>query len=169
MRGDDRRPAHVDDLLLRRFRRMRDVDQVSPQLFTAMLRIHAHSGNRQNRLSRQARRLLEVLENNSPLSTRDLKRFTDLSGKANEAAYSRAMKELFTQLLIVSFGEVEDGAFPSAAVGATEALFSDLSRDAEDLTLANARQVIDRFLPEGSHFRRFFERTVQFSVGNCSQ
>jgi hypothetical protein len=69
------------------------------------------------------------------------------------------MKELFTQLLIVGFGEIDDGAFPSAAVGATELLFSDLWREADEMTYTEAKVVVDQFLPEGSHFRRFFDRS----------
>jgi hypothetical protein len=70
------------------------------------------------------------------------------------------MKELFTRLLIVGFGEVDDGAFPSARVGATELLFSDLWIDAGEMPLAKASAVVDTFLPEGSHFRKFFDHTV---------
>jgi hypothetical protein len=133
----------------------------SPQLFTAMLRVRGVPHDPRKRLSADAQTLLDVLENNSPLSTRELKQLADLSGKSNEAAYSRGMKELFTRLLIVGFGEVNDGAFPSAAVGATDLLFSELTRDSEDLTLVDAQRVVDDFLPEGSHFRRFFERTIK--------
>jgi hypothetical protein len=112
-------------------------------------------------LSRVARTLFEVLENNSPLSTKELKQAANLQGKSNESAYSRAMKELFTRLLIVGFGEVEDGAFPSAAVGATDLLFGELCREAEEMPLRDAQSVVDRFLPAGSQFRRFFDRGMQ--------
>ncbi len=77
-------------------------------------------------LSTEAARILETLESDSPLSTKQLKLATDLRGKMNERAYERAMKELWTRFLIVGFGEVDDGAFPSLAVGATRNLFEDL-------------------------------------------
>jgi hypothetical protein len=130
----------------------------SLDLFRAMLRVRASGRDPRRDLSEGGRTILEVLENNSPLSTRELKEAAGLQGKINEAAYSRAMKELFTALLIVSFGEVEDGAFPSAAVGATDLLFGELCRESEDTPLRKAQEVVDRFLPAGSPFRRFFDR-----------
>jgi hypothetical protein len=83
-----------------------------------------------------------------------------LQGRANEAAYSRGMKDLFTRFLIVGFGEVEDGAFPSLAVGATELLFEDLWREGADLSRSKAQSTLDRLMPTGSHFRRFLEKTA---------
>jgi len=133
----------------------------SLELFTAMLRLRASLRDPRHTLSQDGRTILEVLENNSPLSTRELKQAAGLQGKINEAAYSRAMKQLFTQLLIVGFGEVEDGAFPSAAVGATDLLFAELCREADEMPLRKAEEVVDRFLPEGSHFGRFFQRSLK--------
>jgi hypothetical protein len=101
-----------------------------------------------------------VLENNSPLSTRKLKELTDLQGRLHEAEYSRAMKDLFSRLLIVGFGEVDDGAFPSLAVGATELLYDELWRQAEATPLRKAQATLDRLMPPLSHFRRFFDRTA---------
>jgi len=130
----------------------------SHEVFAAMISATvAHQTPRQQ-LSETARVLFEVLENNSPLSTRKLKEFADLQGRENEAAYNRGMKELFARLLIVGFGEVEDGAFPSLAVGATELLFEDLWRDGAKMSAAKAKTTLERFLPAGSHFRRHFER-----------
>jgi hypothetical protein len=129
----------------------------SLELFAAMLRVRARSRDPRHILTDESRRILEILENNSPISTRELKRFAELQGRENEPAYARAMKELFTSLLIVGFGEVDDGAFPSALVGATELLFGALCREAEELALGEARKVVDRFMPDGTHFRRFLE------------
>jgi hypothetical protein len=68
------------------------------------------------------------------------------------------MKELFTRLLIVGFGEVEDGAFPSLAVGATELLFEDLWKASTQLSVPKARSTVERMLPARSLFRRYFEK-----------
>jgi len=132
----------------------------SRELFTAMLSGARTARIPRHELSETGRILFEVLENNSPLSTKELKALTDLRGKHNEAAYSRGMKELFTRFLIVGFGEVEDGAFPSLAVGATELLFEDLWRDGADMAPRKARAVIDRLMPAGSHFRKFLEKAA---------
>jgi hypothetical protein len=133
----------------------------SRELFTAMLCLRCMRRDTRHGLSETARRIFEVLENNSPLSTRELKRATDLQGKLNETVYSRAMKDLFNRLLIVGFGEVDDGAFPSLYVGATELLFDDLWREADEMPGRDAQSSIDRLMPESSHFRRYFERNLQ--------
>ena len=130
----------------------------SHEVFSAMLSVRRTCQTPRHQLSGTARILFEVLENNSPLSTRQLKDFTDLQGRANEAAYSRGMKELFTRLLIVGFGEVEDGAFPSLAVGATELLFEDLWREGAEMSPVKAKVTLEKFMPAGSHFRRHFEK-----------
>jgi hypothetical protein len=133
----------------------------SRELFTAMLCRRCIRHANRHGLSGTAKRIFEVLENNSPLSTRELKRATDLQGRLNETVYGRAMKDLFNRLLIVGFGEVDDGAFPSLSVGATELLFDDLWREAQEMTAGDAHSAIDRLMPESSHFRRYFERNLQ--------
>src|SRR5205814_1706486 len=71
----------------------------SRELFESMLCMRCFRSDPRRSLSRTARTLLEVLENNSPLSTRTLKELTDLQGKHHEAEYARAMKDLFSRLL----------------------------------------------------------------------
>ncbi len=73
----------------------------------------------------------ELLEMESPLSTKEIRRGTDLKGKENEKRYTSAMKELWSTLAIFGVGEVEDGAFPSLAHAATDVVFEDLCREAE--------------------------------------
>jgi hypothetical protein len=132
----------------------------SHELFEAMLAVQRSRRNPRRALSPAAAALLQVLENNSPLSTRILKEWTGLRGRLHETEYSGAMKELFSRLRIVGFGEVEDGAFPSLAIGATELLFDDVWRSSEALSIRRAHSTIERFLPAESHFRRFFEKTL---------
>jgi len=131
----------------------------SRELFTALLSLRCVRSDPKRKLSSTARNMLEVLENNSPLSTRRLKEWTDLQGRLNEPVYSRAMKELFAVFLIVGFGEVDDGAFPSLAVGATELLYDDLWRQAEAMSVRKAQAVVDRLMPDGSLFRRYLNKS----------
>jgi hypothetical protein len=77
-------------------------------------------------LAREALEILEILRERSPLSTKEIRAAADLRGKAHEAIFQHAMKTLWRRLLVVGTGEVEDGAFPSLAIGATELLFEDL-------------------------------------------
>lgn len=109
-------------------------------------------------LSRQAKDLLDALESDSPLSTKQLKLITELRGKDNERFYNRGMKELFSKFLIVAFGEVDDGAFPSLAVGATRNLYEDLLSDAREMKLTEADKIINEFLPIGNLFRKQLDK-----------
>jgi hypothetical protein len=130
----------------------------SRELFTALLSVLQKTTDLQNRISRDATALLTELESDSPLSTRDLKKLTELQGKFNEPTYNRAMKELFSRFLAVAFGEVDDGAFPSLAVGATKLIYEDLWTEAEELPLRKAQTLVDLSMPVGSHFRKFFDK-----------
>ncbi len=98
----------------------------SREVFSAL---RSYLAPQRQRLSRQAQEMLEFLESDSPLSTKQLKKMTDLQGKDNERIYQKALKSLFQQLWIVGFGEVDDGAFPSLAVGAATLLYEDLCLD----------------------------------------
>lgn len=129
----------------------------SREVFTALLGLSLHHFDEPN-LSTTAKTLLEALESDSPLSTKQLKEITDLRGKDNERFYNRGMKELFTKLLIVAFGEVEDGAFPSLAVGATKHLYEDLLNEAREMTEAESIKILNQYLPENYLFRKQFEK-----------
>jgi len=79
-------------------------------------------------LPRESEAILELLRERSPMSTKAIRGAADLQGKAREALFQHAMKELWRRLLVVGMGEVEDGAFPSLSVGATELVFEDVWR-----------------------------------------
>ncbi|GHT89983.1 hypothetical protein FACS1894113_5470 [Alphaproteobacteria bacterium] len=115
---------------------------LSRDLFRALLAVYSRQP-RFHALSRDARDLLALLEENSPRSTKQLKRASALVGRALEGTYNRALQELWNRLLIVAFGEVDEGAFPSLAIGATKWIFEDLFREARELKVSEAEQVID--------------------------
>lgn len=129
----------------------------SRELFTALL-CHSLGYFEQPTLSRTATNLLDCLDMDSPLSTKQLKQMTEMRGKDNEGAYNRAMKELFARFLIVAYGEVDDGAFPSLAVGATKNLFEDLLAQAREMKPEAAQKIIDHYLPLGSPFRKYLDK-----------
>ena len=101
-------------------------------------------------LSRQAREILKALEMDSPLSTKQLKKSTDLQGKLNESTYTRALKELWDRMLIVGYGEIDDGAFPSLAIGATRNIFEDLWIEARKLSPEKAEALLKKTLADDS-------------------
>lgn len=132
----------------------------SRDIFTAMLSLKMRQTGYGENLSRSARDILDVLEDSSPMSTREVKKLTDLQGRYNEPTYNRAMKELFQQLLIVGYGEVDDGAFPSLAVGATKNLYEDLWEDARLMGEKKALDIIDQYIPNENKFRKFLSKTL---------
>lgn len=127
----------------------------SREVFAALLH---DQKPREQVLSRGAREVLELLESDSPLSTREIKRAMDLEGRFHESQFNRIMKELFQSLLVIGFGEVDDGAFPSLAVGATRTLYEDLWEQSQGMSNAHAQKILDRHLPPGSKFRKFYQR-----------
>lgn len=133
---------------------------ISRELFTSFLCLIQQSRDLRHDLSPTAQLILETLDNDSPLSTKKLKKLTDLRGKDNEPLYHRALKELFTRFLIVAFGEVDDGAFPSLAIGSTQLLYEDLWLEAQEMNSAAAQKNIESFLPKENLFYRFFIKNL---------
>ncbi|MBC7693537.1 MAG: hypothetical protein H7222_17360, partial [Methylotenera sp.] len=104
----------------------------SKKLFTSALRV-LNSGLEERilkrDLSRAAQTVFEILQSDSPLSGKMIRKLSELSGKDNEKMYTRALKQLWDRLLIVGHGEIDDGAFPSLALGATSVVFERLWSD----------------------------------------
>lgn len=86
----------------------------------------------------ESRQILDLLEIDSPISTKQIKEFSELKGKLLEPTYNRAMRDLWENLAIVGLGEIEDGAFPSLAHAATRTAFEDLLLESEQIDLADA-------------------------------
>lgn len=133
----------------------------SKTLFKALIRMSQEHSLNSGLLSRPALQILEVLEQDSPLSTKKLKLICELQGKDNAKIYDKALKELFTHFLIVAYGEVDDGAFPSLALAATKTIFEDLYNSATEMSVVDAQVIIDKFMPMESQFRKYFEKYRQ--------
>lgn len=131
---------------------------MSRELFPALLRSLNPRLPTITGLSFNAREILDLLEEDSPLSTKQLRRYTDLQGKENESRYMRALKELWNRNLIVGFGEIDEGAFPSLAMGATKLLFEDLWLEALDLSVEQAHATVVKLLGNQSPFYKFYEK-----------
>lgn len=114
-------------------------------------------------LSPTAREIFELLQESSPLSTKDIKKATGLKGRDSEPDYNRAMKQLWSRLWIVGWGEKDDGAFPSLNIGATQHFFEKEWKLALSLDpLQSARQVIQELDPESS-LGQFAKRSLEKS------
>jgi len=111
-------------------------------------------------LPREAITILEVLESNSPQSTKQIKLAADLKGKFFERQYEKSMKALFEKLWVVGFGEVEDGAFPSLAIGATASLFEDEWEASKSISKDEAKLWLEQKLGSDSLFLKFAEKVL---------
>ena len=134
---------------------------ISFELFSAMVRILAHIDER---MSFQAREQLDLLLEDSPLSTKTIKKLSGLQGRELEKVYVASQKELWSKLLIVAFGEVDEGSFPSIAIGATQVLFEDLWSTGHAMSEADARATIDKYMPLGTAFRKYFDQVEKAAL-----
>ncbi len=130
----------------------------SQALFEAMLA--AQRTQRTGELQRDARRLLTLLEDDSPQSAKNLRREADMVGRDQERLWTRALKELWERLLIVGVGEEPDGAFPSLRIGATRWLFEELWERAEHGRTDAHRVLLAQHLAPKTPFGRWFARTL---------
>lgn len=137
----------------------------SRPVFRAMLATLKSTGHLTEGLSLHARDLLDLLEDNSPQSTKELRRAANMQGRPMEAVYTRALKELWSRLLIVGVGEVNDGAFPSLAIGATKLLFEDLWLAADTPKTARDAKLLEETFPLKSPLRRELEK-VKTALAN---
>lgn len=80
-------------------------------------------------LPREAAEIWELLNESSPQSSKELRENAGFRGKPFESLYQKSLKTLFERLLIVGYGEVDDGAFPSLSLGATPLMFEELWKD----------------------------------------
>jgi hypothetical protein len=119
---------------------------ISNDVFPAMLKLANPGFPHATGLSFTAREILDLLDEDSPLSTKQLKKMSGLQGRASEGAYTRALKELWDRCLIVAFGEVDEGAFPSLAIGSTRVIFEELWKEAEELSTEAAQEIVDKRL-----------------------
>lgn len=126
----------------------------SRSVFKALLRMKGQDPV----LSRQAQEILHLLQEDSPLSTKEIKAATDLRGRSLESVYTNAMKELWSQFQIVGFGEKDDGAFPSLLAGATSVIFEDLWMEAQTLSLLEAEKTIYEKINSAPALLRFLNK-----------
>jgi hypothetical protein len=130
----------------------------SVALFSAMLATFApwrreHAG--------ETDELLRLLEEDSPQSSKNLRALAGLQGREGERAWTRGLGTLWTQLLIVGTGEVDDGAFPSLEIGATRWVFEELWESAQQRDEGEARTFVDRQLPAASAFGKYWRKLLR--------
>lgn len=133
----------------------------SRPLFMALLRVVGAIDCKVDALDRDAKTLYQLLSDDSPQTSRMLRAAAGLEGKPSEAMFNRGMRALWERFLIAGSGEIDDGAFPSLAVGTTKNFFEDLWDEAAALSLDEARVIVDHFLPPASLWGKFLARTMK--------
>ena len=128
---------------------------MSFEVATAILRLMNPSFPNIRGLSFAAREILDLLEEDSPISTKQLKKLSGLQGRAAESMYTRALKELWTRQLVVAFGEVDEGGFPSIDIGSTKVIFEDQWQEAIKLSEVQAEEILAGKLHADSPFAKF--------------
>lgn len=118
--------------------------------------------NQNAKLSHSAQSVFNLLLEESPLSTKELKKRAKLQGRWQEAAYNKVLKELWTRLLLVGYGEVDDGAFPSLNIGATELLFEDLYRESKKISEGEAISRLSVLGEESLFYKALLKYEKQF-------
>ncbi len=114
----------------------------SKEVFTALLCVKQKQTHAMF-VQKASKQILESLLDNSPQTTRELKKSTGLQGKFFERDYQKACKELWEKTLIIGLGDsYEEGAMPSLLTGATELIFEDLWKKAQQMELATAQQIL---------------------------
>ena len=125
---------------------------LSFELFAALLSLVSRRSISELKLSEDAQTILNVLNDDSPLASRELKRMCVLDGKENNSRFEKAIKQLWLKFLIVGYGEVEEGGFPSLAVGSTKLLFEDLWDESKNISDQERREVISKYFTARSEF-----------------
>lgn len=139
----------------------------SRRVFAAMLRGLATVPD-PRRPEGEGAAVYDVLLDDSPQTVRMLRSALGLEGRVNESAFNRALKQLWDRLLAVGFGEVDEGAFPALAIGATKLLFEDLWDEAGALSPDQAHAILAEAFakPGAGPFKKHYERIVKKSASS---
>jgi hypothetical protein len=78
-----------------------------------------------------------------------------------EGAYHKALKPLWSRGLIVGYGEVDEGAFPSLAIGATQVLFEELWKESQALTVEKALHRVEKILKDNPLFLKEVQKQIK--------
>lgn len=107
---------------------------------------------------RESRQMLELLEQDSPLSTKQVKSELGLQGRLLEKVFVRAQKELFERGDLVGFGEIEDSAFPSMGMAAAKVIFEELCHESAQMNPIKAEAQLKKIWGEKSPFCSYLDK-----------
>lgn len=133
----------------------------SRQLFTALLSAVSNLEPAAYGLSPEAEQILALLDEDSPLPTKQLRALAELEGAINAGAFNSALRELWSRLLIVGYGEEEEGGFPSLAIGSTRTIFEEIWDESRELGSDECREIMHKILPPQSLFLKQYTRLLK--------
>ncbi len=139
----------------------------SDELFIAMLSLVSAKEVDSLGLSQDALILLGTLHEDSPLGTRELKSLSGFEGRENSSRFESALRQLWRKLLIVGYGEVEEGGFPSLAVGSSRLLFEDLWDESKSVSAEQRLKTVEKYFDSKSEFFRQYVRLENELIGNA--
>jgi hypothetical protein len=132
----------------------------SKAVFTAMLARMRHRGDVLVGLGRGASELLGLLEENSPVSTKELRATAMESGLFKKRTdVDASLRILWQRLLVTGVGEVDDGAFPSLLVGATSLLLEPEWASSESVTEAG-EALLDATFARAPRIAKQFDKVL---------
>ncbi len=131
------------------------------EAFSHLLSVQQAGEKRKKLGTSEAKIIMEALEMDSPLSTRQIKDVAELKGKSFEALYNRVMKELWWSGLVVGYGEIEDSSFPSLAVGATSVLFEEVWAASQNLNSTKSQSWLKYKLGDNNLFYQALEKRLK--------
>ncbi len=134
---------------------------ISPPLCAALLSFISKQTNPAEGLNSDALTVLRVLEDDSPLPTKVLRMETSLEGKENESRFNKALRQLWSKFLIVGYGEVEEGGFPSLAIGSTKLIFEELWDKSIELSDKERDKTIEKYISDDSPFKKQFFKFIK--------
>lgn len=135
----------------------------SLEVFTALLSTVLSRPDPLAGLDQSALKIYRTLQDDSPLPTRALRELSDLRGKEHESEFQRSQKKLWQRLLIVGYGEIEEGGFPSLAVGSTQLLFEEQWDRAKAMSSTGRDQLLQQSFTADSPFIKAYRRmTLSF-------
>jgi hypothetical protein len=132
----------------------------SIELYTSLLSFMVNRSESELGLSREASALLRTLNEDSPRATKSLKVELGLYGADGRAEFERSLKELWLRLLVVGFGETEEGGYPSLAIGSTRLLFEDLWDESVRIPQDARDAAIKRYIDHHPAFQKNFRRML---------
>jgi len=128
----------------------------SLELFEALLSLASSKSKTSLRLSRDAERILDALEEDSPLPSKELKLRSELTGRENSSKFERAIRELWQRFLIVGFGEIDEGGYPSLAVGSSRLLFEESWDKSLKISPPDRKMSVERYLQPVTEFNSLY-------------